>query len=204
MKLLRANDLEFHKLIDCASYVYLWKGHPLADRKEIRQEELSEYPCLSFEPGEEVFNGAEAVLKTGVLNEVSEFYGLHSDPSMEIGEVGIKEGGVMAAVDRFKVNVNGKGTHAASPQLGNNPVTVAISMISALQNFASRKVSPVSPSVVTFTHIEGGTAWNIIPETAFFEGTVRTLDNGDRASIKAAFYRIAREFGVLYQQFIVR
>lgn len=64
-KLLKSNDLEFYKLIDCKAYVYLWKGHPLANRSAIRMEQLSEYPCLSFEQGgNSSFYFAEEILST--------------------------------------------------------------------------------------------------------------------------------------------
>ena len=64
-KLLRANNLEFHHLIDCDAYVYLWKGHPLASKKSIRFEDLADYPCLSFEQGSAgSFYFAEEILTT--------------------------------------------------------------------------------------------------------------------------------------------
>lgn len=150
---------------------------------------------LAFEPGEEVFGGAEKVLQTGVLHNVSAFYGFHADPALPVGEVGVKEGGVMAAVDRFRIDIRGVGTHAATPHLGNNPIPILTSLISALQSFASRELSPARPYVISFTHINGGNTWNIIPETAFCEGTVRTLRDEDRRFIRDSFYRIVRSFG---------
>lgn len=152
---------------------------------------------VAFEPGEEVFGGADKVLQTGSLRNVSEFYGFHADPALKVGEVGIKEGGVMAAVDRFKIHVRGNGTHAATPHLGNNPILIVTSLISVLQNFASREVSPTQPYVMSFTHVSGGNTWNIIPETAFCEGTVRTLRDEDRRYIKDSFHRIVCSFGEL-------
>lgn len=150
---------------------------------------------IALQPGEEVFGGAEKVLQTGVLDNVSEFYGFHADPALRVGEVGIKEDGVMAAVDRFRIDVKGTGTHAATPHLGNNPISVMTSLISALQNFAVREIPPSQSHVVSFTHISGGNAWNIIPEATFCEGTARTFRDQDRRFIRDSFSRIVHGFG---------
>ncbi|MDE6103636.1 MAG: LysR family transcriptional regulator [Oscillospiraceae bacterium] len=70
-KILRENNLEFHRLIECSAYVYLWKGHPLAGKKSIRFEELSEYPCLSFEQGvTSSFYFAEEILCTNEYSRI--------------------------------------------------------------------------------------------------------------------------------------
>ena len=149
---------------------------------------------IAFEPGEEVFQGAERVLQTGVLDNVSEFYGFHSDPALKAGQVGIRKGDVMASVDRFRIDVRGIGTHAATPHLGNNPVPILASLISALQNFAPQKISPMQPYVVSFTHIAGGNTWNVIPETAFCEGTVRTMGEDERDFVRKSFCRIVHSY----------
>lgn len=159
------------------------------------KEQIKGTLYIAFEPGEEAFHGAEKILQTGVLQNVSEFYGFHSDPGLKVGEVGIKEGGVMASVDRFRIDVKGMGTHAATPHLGNNPITVIISVISALQSFAAREISPAQSQVISFTHVDGGNSWNIIPETAFCEGTIRTFRDKDRSLIKDSFYSIVRSIG---------
>ena len=160
-----------------------------------QKEQLHGTLYIAFEPGEEVFRGAEKILQTGALDNVSEFYGFHADPALKVGEVGIKKDGVMAAVDRFRIDIRGTGTHAATPHLGNNPIPVITSLISALQNFVPREISPTQPYVISFTHIEAGNTWNIIPETAFCEGTVRTLRDKDRKRIKDSFYRTVHSFG---------
>lgn len=161
------------------------------------KERLNGTLYIAFQPGEEVLGGAEKVLKTGVLRDVSEVYGFHSDPALKAGEVGIKEDGVMAAVDRFRIDVRGTGAHAATPHLGNNPIPIMASLISTLQNFAAREISPAQSYIVSFTHIDGGNAWNIIPETAFCEGTVRTFSDAARSLIRDSFYRIVHGFGEL-------
>lgn len=164
---------------------------------QLERDKLKGTVYFAFEPGEEVFGGAKALIDTGLLNGVSEFYGFHVSPSMGVGQIGIKAGGVMAAVDRFRIEVTGNGTHAATPHLGNNPIPILISLISSLQTFSASKLSPTSPHIIGFTEICGGTAWNIIPDTAFCEGTVRTLNENDRDKIHTAFERIISYHGNL-------
>lgn len=167
----------------------------VAARLNQQRERLNGTLYLAFEPAEELCRGAKEILQTGVLQNISEVYGFHADPARKVGEVGIKEGGVMAAVDRFRIDVRGTGTHAATPHLGKNPILILTSLISALQSLASQGISPTQSYVVSFTHIDGGNTWNVIPETAFCEGTVRTLREQDRDSLRDSFARIVGGFG---------
>lgn len=166
----------------------------LSVAEKLSKQKIRGTVYIVFEPGEEAVGGAETVLRTGALSDIDEFYGIHADPSLKVGEIGIKEGGVMAAVDRFRIDVTGVGTHAATPNLGRNPVNVLVDIIKALPT-ATLEIPPTQPHVLTVTHIQGGNAWNIIPETAFCEGTVRTLCSEDRTKIYDAVNRIVDNFG---------
>ncbi len=147
-----------------------------------------------FQPAEEAIYGADTVVATGLLKDVHEYYCIHSEPSMEIANIGIVSGGVRAATDQFKIEISGVGTHAAAPHLGSDPIEITAQMISALRTFADRELDPLERRVISFTHVEGGSAWNIIPEKVFFEGTVRTLSDNARATIKKNFKEIVSQF----------
>lgn len=140
-----------------------------------------------FQPAEEVTGGAEKVLETGVLEDVSRYIGIHTYPQFESGTVGVKCGPVMAAVDRFAVCITGSGAHAAQPQKGIDPVVVQAAVILNAQTIISRNLNPFSKAVLSFTHVEGGTTWNVIPESVLLEGTVRTMEKEDRELIKKRF-----------------
>ncbi|WP_432628550.1 amidohydrolase [Brotaphodocola sp.] len=157
-----------------------------------RKENLAGRIYFVFQPAEEVASGAEYVRKNGCLPEFSEVFGFHAEPSLRPGQVSIQSGSVMAAVDGFRIDIRGKGTHGATPQLGVNPITTAVSVVEKLGRVVPEQLSPLHAGVVSVTHIEGGATWNVIPETAFLEGTVRTMDGRDRSRIKEEIHRIAR------------
>ena len=135
---------------------------------------------IVFQPAEEIDSGARRVLATGLLDDCRLFLAGHSYPQFEAGTLGVKEGAVMAAVDRFEVIVRGRGCHAGQPAKGVDPIVVQAAIIQSLQTIVSRSMSPFAPGVVSVTHVEAGITWNVIPETARLEGTVRTLDEAQR------------------------
>ena len=127
--------------------------------------------------------GAVQVIDTGVLDDVQAFFGTHDGPG-EVGSIRIREGGVSGAVDKFQVTIHGKGSHAAEPDGGVDPILVLTHIVQGLQSIVGRNIDPAHPRVLSVTHIEAGSSWNVIPQDAFFEGTVRTTEPEDRALAK--------------------
>jgi len=127
-------------------------------------------------PGEE--GGAKLMVEEGVLRDpdVSAIFGIHVNTELETGKIAYRYGGLLAAVDRFKVTVTGKQSHAAMPWQGIDPIVASAQIITAIQTIASRKVDARDPVVVSIGIIQAGTAWNIIPEQVVLEGTIRTHD----------------------------
>ncbi|MGH4051212.1 MAG: amidohydrolase [Clostridium sp.] len=136
-----------------------------------------------FQPSEETGHGAEEVLESGALKDVSAIFGLHSAPGLEVGCLGTNEGPMYAAVDRFEIEIVGVGSHASSPEKGIDPIIVAAHIITSLQTIVSRSVSAFDQVVVSVTHIQSGNTWNVIPSSAYIEGTVRTLNTETRELI---------------------
>lgn len=134
---------------------------------------------LVFQPGEEGHHGASKMIAAGALENPhpESCYGQHVWASAPIGSILIEDGPVMAAVDRLEITVTGKGTHAAYPQGGVDPIYASAQIISALQSIVSRNVDPLLPAVVTIAVIQAGTAHNIIPEQVKMIGTVRVFDD---------------------------
>jgi len=149
---------------------------------------------LCFQPAEEVGGGADAMIKAGALDDPrpDAAFGLHVWQDLDLGKVGVTPGPFMAAVDEFTVTVTGKGSHAAMPHFGIDPVVCLAHMISALQTIASRTTSPLLEVVVSVTQVRAGTAFNIIPETAWMNGTVRVFDPELWKSLPERFSTIAR------------
>ncbi|MFQ3620427.1 MAG: M20 family metallopeptidase [Spirochaetales bacterium] len=132
-----------------------------------------------FQPAEETLNGAQAMLDSGILKEIKldGIVGLHIWPDFPLGTVAVQSGPVMAAVDRFFVEVVGKGGHGAMPQKSIDPIVLASQVVLAFQTLVSREIDPLKPAVVTIGRIQGGTTFNVIPDKVELEGTVRTFDS---------------------------
>ena len=132
---------------------------------------------LVFQPAEEGGGGASLVLETGVLDDVREIYGIHVASDHESGVIGISPGATHAAVGLFRIAIKGKGAHAAAPHHGRDPIVAAAQLINAAQSILSRTIDPFDQAVLSFTHVEAGTTWNVIPEEALLEGTFRAFTN---------------------------
>ncbi|NEG88465.1 amidohydrolase [Bifidobacterium aerophilum] len=142
-----------------------------------------------FQPAEEVAatkdtpTGAVSVLDTGILDDVEAYFGVHDTNAAEPGTVLIGAGPDSGAVDKFRVRIHGKGTHAARPHGGINPIRTLAALIDGIQSIAGQDVDPTHPRVVTVTHVESGSTWNVIAPDAFLEGTARTAYPDDRTVI---------------------
>lgn len=163
---------------------------------------------LLFQPGEETFNGAEACIKDGVLESP------HVDAAVathvaSIAPVGLVAYGDVpnAAVYGFKITLTGKGTHGAMPALGIDPINTAVHIYLALQELIAREVPADQEATLTIGQLSAGSAFNVIPETAVMQGTLRVFDNDLRAQLIrrigevveniAAAYRTKVEFEIL-------
>lgn len=132
--------------------------------------------CI-FQPNEETSGGAQQLIKAGVLKnpEPDCIVGIHVSPWLPCGALGIKHGQMMAAVDKFTIEIIGSRGHGAYPHLGKDAIVAASHVIMALQTIVSREIDPVDPVVITVGTISGGEAFNILPGLVRMTGTVRTL-----------------------------
>ncbi|WP_051575313.1 amidohydrolase [Sporolactobacillus terrae] len=156
------------------------------------EDELNGTVLLIFQPAEEVDHGADKVVQTGILEGVEAIFGLHVNTELRAGVVGVKEGNLNAAVDRFFVSFKGKGGHAAHPEDANDVIVATGQLIGAAQSIVSRNISPFEPGVVSITHIEAGKTWNVLPSTSLLEGTVRSYAPSVRGQIKARLHEVTR------------
>jgi hippurate hydrolase len=135
--------------------------------------------AVIFQPAEEGGGGGREMVADGLMERfgIDEVYGMHNWPGMPVGQFGIREGGIMAATDRFSIEIEGLGGHAARPQSTIDPVLIAAQLITALQSVVSRNVDPLKSAVLSVTVLQAGDADNVIPRSALLKGTVRTLDD---------------------------
>ncbi len=165
-----------------------------AERLMARRAELSGRVRLCFQPAEEGRGGAERVLDDGALEGVDAAFGVHIWTELDVGAVGLATGPIMAAVDRFDVQLEGAGGHGAIPQQTRDPVVAAAHVVTALQTIVARNVSPLDTAVVTVARVEAGEAgsWNIIPRTARLAGTARAYSDAAWAALPERIGAVAR------------
>jgi len=126
-------------------------------------------------------------------------YGIHVDPTLDVGRYGLITGPVTAASDRFDVYVRQDGTgHSARPHEGADTVWIANQIMNQYFQLTGRITDSRNPAVLTICKMEGGEAHNVIPETAQFGGTLRSVNQGDRETIRNNMRRIAEQFGDMY------
>lgn len=152
-----------------------------------REHKLRGTVRFLFQPAEEKAKGARQLIAAGALDGVSAIFGMHNKPDLPVGVVGVKEGAVMAAADGFVIEVEGRGSHAAVPEAGLDPIVTAAHIITALQAVVSRNVGPLESAVISVTKLHSGTAWNVIPQQAVLEGTVRSFGAEVRTRVLARF-----------------
>ena len=146
-----------------------------------------------FQPAEEVPpGGAVEMIKAGVMAKppVKMIFGLHTDPHIPVGKIGLRDGVMMSAVLDFDLTVTGKGGHGARPHDCSDAIVIASQLINSLQTIVSRSVDPVKPAVITLGQIEGGTARNIIANEVRIKGTIRATEMRTVALLKKRVRKI--------------
>jgi amidohydrolase len=144
-----------------------------------------------FQPAEEGEGGAQSVVAEGGLDGVDCVLGVHLWNELPVGTIGVKAGALMAAVDRLRIVVRGRGGHGGQPQRAADPVVAAAHVVTALQTVVAREVSPLQSAVVTVGSIHGGEAFNVVPDEVTLVGTIRTFDAELRRSMPERIARIA-------------
>ncbi|MBR2574500.1 MAG: amidohydrolase [Loktanella sp.] len=142
--------------------------------------------ALIFQPAEEAGGGAEVMVNAGILDrfDVAEVYALHNAPGTAVGAFYTTPGPIMAAVDTFHIHVQGRGGHGAMPHETADPVVACVGIVSAIQTIVSRNHFTFDQLVVSVTQIHTGTVDNVIPDTGYINGTVRTFDPAVQAMVR--------------------
>lgn len=141
--------------------------------------------ALIFQPAEEFGGGGEVMVQEGIMDQfdIAQVFAIHNTPGKDFGTFNTTHGPIMAAADTFHIHITGKGGHAARPQNCVDPVIAACSIVQALQSIVSRNRDPKDALVISTTQIHTGTTDNVIPETCYINGTVRTFDKAVQAMV---------------------
>jgi len=157
-----------------------------------RRDRVSGTVRFAFQPGEEGHHGARYMIEEGLLRrpDVDAVFALHVSPNLPSGTIWTKPGALMASADVLRIVVTGKGGHASTPYLANDPMPVAAEIVQALQVVVTRRINTFDPVVVTVTKIRAGTTNNVIPETVEMEGTLRAVSDAGRNQAVDAMTRL--------------
>jgi len=132
---------------------------------------------LVFQPAEEGGGGAREMIKDGLFDKfpMEAMFGAHNWPGLQVGQFAVKDGPCFASSNEFRVTVRGKGSHAAMPHLGIDPVPIACQLVQGFQTIVTRNKRPIDTGVISVTMIHAGEAINVVPDTCELRGTVRTF-----------------------------
>lgn len=166
-----------------------------------RRDEIAGRVLFMFQPGEEGHHGARFMLDEGLLDvgpladgtpsAVEHAYAIHITSMLPTGVIAARRGPMMAASDVLRITIHGAGGHASAPHQTHDPVPVVCEIVGALQMMITRRIDVFDPSVVTVAKIWAGTANNVIPETAYLEGTIRTFSETTRRQVHDGIRRVA-------------
>jgi hippurate hydrolase len=147
-----------------------------------------------FQPAEEGRGGARAMVEAGLFERfpAQSVYALHNWPDLPLGSAATRPGPIMAAADRFEIGVEGRGGHAAQPQLTPDALLAASQLVTQLHTIVSRRIDPHASAVLSVTRIEGGRSHNVLPSRVSLTGTVRSVDAAVQDRIEAALRQVAQ------------
>jgi amidohydrolase len=195
LPLTEETDLEFSSEHDGRMHACGHDTHVamLVGAARLLVDERDSWPgrvLLMFQPGEEGFHGARFMLEEGLLDQSggerpSGAFALHISTLYETGTIDVRPGPMLASADTLRITVRGRGGHASTPHTAVDPITVAAEIIIGLEVMVTRRVDAFDPAVVTIAQVLAGTTTNIIPETAFLAGTMRTVSEPRRVALRA-------------------
>lgn len=191
LPILESNEVPYKSQIPGQMHACGHDAHTamlLGAARLLAKEKLPGQIRLLFQPSEEDFDtegisGAPRMIADGALKGVDGVIALHVDGQLETGTIGVEAGKVAAAVDTFRATLKGVGGHGARPHTTVDPIWLTAQVLNALYAVPSRRIDPFEPNVLTVGVVRAGTAENVIPPTAYIEGTLRSMEPETRTAL---------------------
>ncbi|MCA1555723.1 MAG: amidohydrolase, partial [Acidobacteria bacterium] len=215
LPILETNDVPYKSQTPgvkhaCGHDVHTTVALGVAEVLSKMREEINGTVKFIFQPAEEGApageeGGAGLMIKEGALDNPrpQAIFGLHTEPNVQVGQIGYHSGPAMASSDTFTITVRGKGAHGAQPQMGVDAVVVAAECVLALQHIRSRRIDPLEPLVITLGTIQGGTRFNVIAGEVKMTGTMRTLNDKVReravALMRETLSNVTAAYGATFE-----
>lgn len=208
LPIIEENDLEYksktQNMHACGHDAHAAMLLGAAQLLKKHEAELEGTVKLMFQPAEEQLSGAKAMVEAGVLEnpkvDAAAMVHIFSGMPVPAGILIVPEGGyVSSSADMFRIDIKGKGGHGAMPQDTVDPLNVAAHIHTALQEVIAREVPPSSTTVITIGQMHGGNAANIIPDTAFIEGTIRAFNSDERKLMKNRVVEVAKGIAAAFR-----
>ena len=157
--------------------------------------------ALIFQPAEENGGGADVMVREEIMGrfDIARVFAMHNNPGQPVGSLWTTPGPIMAAVDTFEIHVQGRGGHGAMPHLTTDPIVAAVGIVGAIQTISSRNHDTAEDLAISVTQIHSGSADNIVPDTAYICGTVRTFAPHVRQMVRDRMTRICEGQGASYE-----
>ncbi len=191
------NEVEYRSVNPGVMHACGHDGHMailLSAARELmrRRDEVGGQIVFCFQPGEEGYAGNKLMIDDGAMENphVDRTFALHLYTGLDAGKIGVRDDAFFPSSDRFEIELIGKGGHGAMPQGAVDPIVAAAQLVTLLQTIASREVAPQAPVVVTVGSLHSGTTFNVIPERAALQGTVRAFDDAVRKSVPERMERM--------------
>ncbi|MGM7635098.1 M20 family metallopeptidase [Bacillus sp. Hm123] len=191
-----ATDVPYKSKVDGVMHACGHDGHTatllvLAKALNQLKEELEGTIVFIHQHAEELApGGAIAMIEDGCLEGVDVIFGTHLWATEPTGNIMVKSGPIMAAADGFEVTIQGKGGHGSEPHLTKDAVVIGSQFVTSAQQIVSRRVNPLHPAVVSIGHFEALNPFNVIADTAYLKGTVRTFDEEARSLIEQELEKV--------------
>lgn len=201
LPIFEENDLEYKSKTEnmhaCGHDTHAAMLLGAAQLLKTHEDEIEGTVKLMFQPAEERLSGAKTLIEAGILEapkvDAAAMVHIFSGMPMKAGTLVIAEGGYStSSADMFHISIQGKGGHGAMPQDSVDPLNVAAHIFIALQEIIAREITPSNTAVVTIGQMHGGNAANIIPDTAFLEGSIRAFDKNDRELMRSRVVEISQ------------